>query len=125
MVRKRCEEYLEAIYGMIVSGENPGIRKLARVLGVKPSSVVEYLRKMCEQGYIIYEQGGKINLTARGFRIAQEICRRHKLIKDFLIEIGVPEEIAEKDACYIEHGIHEVTLAKLEEFLEKKFLRTK
>lgn len=125
MVRKRCEEYLEAIYEMIASGESPGIRKLARALGVKPSSVVEYLRRMCEQGYITYEHGGKIGLTTRGFEIAQEICRRHKLIKDFLVGIGVPEDIAEKDACYIEHGIHEVTLAKLEEFLEKKFINIK
>lgn len=121
MVKKRCEEYLEAIYGMIASGENPGVRKLARTLGVKPSSVVEYLRKMCEQGYVTYEHGGKISLTNKGFEIAREICRRHRLIRDFLISIGVPEEIAEKDACYIEHGIHGVTLAKLEEFLEKKF----
>lgn len=117
--RKRVEEYLEIIYDMINSGEKPGIRKIARALGVKPSSVVEYLRKLCREGLIVYEKGGKIAFTEKGLEIAREIRRRHEIIKEFLIVIGVPEEIAEEDACYIEHGIHEETLKKIMEFLEK------
>ena len=52
----RAEDYLEAIYAMTKKGEKPGIRKLARILRVKPSSVIEYLRKLDEHGYVIYKR---------------------------------------------------------------------
>ncbi len=116
---KRAEDYLETIYELINKGERPGIRKIARMLGVKPSSVVDYLRKLCREGLVIYEKGGKIELTEKGLEIAREIRRRHEIIKEFLIRIGVPEDIANEDACYIEHGVHPETLDKIIEFLKK------
>ena len=109
----RAEDYLEAIYALVRKGEKPGIRKLARILGIKPSSVIEYLRKLDEQGYLVYKQGGIITLTEKGEELAKKIYERHKIIKEFLIKIGVPPEIAEEDACFIEHGLHDVTIEKL------------
>ncbi|MET1160111.1 MAG: metal-dependent transcriptional regulator [Thermoprotei archaeon] len=117
-VSRRAEEYLEAIYELISKGEKPGIRKLAKLLGVKPSSVLEYIRRLCREGLLKYEDG-KIEFTNKGFQIAQEIRKRHELIKEFLILIGVSEDIADQDACYIEHGVHEETLNKIMEFVKK------
>ncbi len=115
----RAEDYLEAIYAMMKKGEKPGIRKLARILGVKPSSVIEYLRKLDEQGYVVYKRGGIICLTSKGEEIAKKIYERHELIREFLLRIGVPPEIAEEDACFIEHGLHDVTIEKLLELMNK------
>jgi len=53
--RARMEDYLEAIYVMIINNEKPGVRALARRLNIKPSSVLEYLRKLDKEGYIVYE----------------------------------------------------------------------
>ncbi len=116
---RRAEDYLEAIYVMIINGERPRVRELARRLGVKPSSVVEYLRKLAEEGYIIYEKGGKIELTEKGMEIAKKVYRRHVIISKFLQKLGVPKEIAERDACFIEHYIHPITLEKIIEYLRK------
>ncbi len=116
---KRAEEYLEVIYQLIRRGEKPGVRKIARILGVKPSSALEYLRRLCREGLIIYQPGGDIELTGRGLEIAREISRRHEILRRFLIELGVPPEIADEDACYIEHGVHPETLEKIIEFLDK------
>jgi DtxR family Mn-dependent transcriptional regulator len=116
---KRVEDYLEAIYVMMKKGEKPGVRSLARRLGVKPSSVLEYLRRMDAEGYIRYMRGGRIILTEKGLEIAEKTYERHRIICDFLRELGVPPEIAELDACYIEHGIHVETLNKIIEFLKK------
>lgn len=119
IVSKRCEEYLEIIYCMVKRGEKPRVNRIARELGVKPSSVVEFLRKLREKGFIVYEAGGEIHLTEKGLDLAKSVFNRHQAIKRFLVSIGVSEEIAEKDACYIEHGIHEETLRKLIEFVNK------
>ncbi len=115
----RMEDYLEAIYVMILNGEKPGVRALARRLMVKPSSVLEYLRKLDSEGYIEYRKGGRIRLTEKGLKIAQQIYQRHRIISRFLQKLGVPKEIAEIDACYVEHGIHRETLEKIIEFLKK------
>ncbi|MEM1767744.1 MAG: metal-dependent transcriptional regulator [Desulfurococcaceae archaeon] len=119
MRKNRVEEYLETIYELYCCGERIGIRRLAKKLGVKPSSVIEYLKKLCEEGYIVYEKGGLIMLTNKGFEIAREIKNRHNVIKEFLKILGVSEEIAEIDACYIEHGVHEETIEKIQEFVNK------
>jgi len=116
--RKRVEDYLEVIYIMICNGEKPRIREIARRLNVKPSSVVEYLRRLHEEGYLIYEKGENITLTEKGLRLAKETYRKHQIITQFLIQLGVSKEIAEIDACYIEHGLHPETLEKIIEFLK-------
>jgi len=118
-ISRRAEEYLEVIYSLKSRGEKPGVRKIARILGVKPSSVVDYLRRLCREGYIIYRPGGEIELTEKGLEIARDIRRKHEIIREFLIRIGVPPDIADEDACYIEHGVHPETLEKIIEFLKK------
>jgi len=116
MKRKRLEEYLEAIYFLINKGERPGIRRLARELNVKPSTVLEYVRKLCSRGLIKYCDG-RIELTDKGLKIVEEIVHRHRVIRELLIYLGVPEDIADIDACYIEHGVHDETIKKIEDFL--------
>jgi DtxR family Mn-dependent transcriptional regulator len=115
----RAEDYLEAIYAMIQNGRRPRIRELARRLGVKPSSVVEYLKKLDEEGYIVYRKGGLIKLTEKGEEIAKKIYERHLLLTKFLVLLGVPRDIAEIDACYMEHGLHDETVKKISEFIKK------
>ncbi len=116
---RRAEEYLELIHIMLKNGERPKIREIARRLGVRPSSVVEYLKRLENKGYIVYEKGGHIYLTERGLRYAESIYERHKILTKFLELLGVPNDIAEEDACYIEHGIHDITLEKIIRFIKK------
>ena len=116
---KRFEDYLEAMYRLQRKGKVVRVRDLARVLKVKPPSVIEQLRKLSQHGFILYEKGEYIRLTKEGERIAKEILKKHEALRRFLRDIlMVPEEIADKDACYMEHGLHEITLSRIEKFLE-------
>ncbi|ADV64687.1 metal-dependent transcriptional regulator [Desulfurococcus mucosus] len=117
MDSQRVEEYLEVIYVLSSQGR-PRVREIARRLCVKPSSVVEFLRKLSSEGYIIYEKGGRIELTEKGLAVARDVHQRHRLLAEFLESIGVPREIAEEDACRMEHVLHPETVAKIREFLE-------
>ncbi|MHA1589336.1 MAG: metal-dependent transcriptional regulator [Candidatus Njordarchaeales archaeon] len=114
----REEEYLEAIYILSLKKKFIRIKDLSEILNVKPASVVDFLKKLKNRGLISYEKYNAIALTPEGERIAREIYKRHIIIKQFLIiALGVPEDIAEEDACYIEHGIHEETFKKIEEYV--------
>ena len=117
--RKRFEDYLEAMYRLQEKGKMARVRDLARMLKVKPSTVVEQLRKLSQQGLILYEKREYIRLTEEGERIAKEFLEKHEALRKFLRDIlMVPEDVAEKDACYIEHDIHEITLSRIKKFLE-------
>ncbi len=107
------------IHIMLKNGEKPKIREIARRLGVRPSSVVEYLKRLESKGYIVYEKGGHIYLTEKGLKYAESIYERHRILTKFLELLGVPHDIAEEDACYIEHGIHDITLEKIIRFIKK------
>lgn len=116
---KREEEYLEAMYILIKNKGVIRVKDLSRILNVKPASVVEYLDKLASKGLIRYEKYGSITFTKEGLEIAEEIYRRHVALKEFLtLILGVPKDIAEKDACYIEHGIHDETLDRLVKLVE-------
>jgi len=118
MDKERIEEYLEVIYVLSLKGR-PRVREIARRLCIKPSSVVEFLRKLANEGYIVYEKGGLIELTEKGYSVARDVFQRHELLASFLESIGVPREIAEEDACRMEHILHPETIEKIRKFLEK------
>ena len=42
--------------------------------------------------------------------IARKIYERHTILTDMLVYLGVPEEIASRDACKMEHGISDESL---------------
>ena len=116
---KREEEYLEAMYILVKNKGVIRVKDLSRILNVKPASVVEYPDKLASKGLVRYEKYGSITLTKEGLEIAEEIYRRHVALKEFLtLILGVPKDIAEKDACYIEHGIHDETLDRLVKLVE-------
>ncbi|WFO75108.1 metal-dependent transcriptional regulator [Desulfurococcaceae archaeon MEX13E-LK6-19] len=116
---KRFEDYLEAIYLLEKEKGVARVRDLSRLLGVKPSTVVEHLEKLSREGLVVYEKREYIRLTEKGMELAKQIYEYHKVVRRFLKEIlMLPEEIAEKDACYIEHGIHKDTIIRLKLFLE-------
>ncbi len=117
-ISKRAQEYLEAILVLEKKNGRARVKDLAERLGVKPSSVVEYLKRLDEKGYVRYRPGTRIRLTEKGRRVAEELYKRHLAIKEFLMLIGVSEDIADEDACYIEHGIHEETLERILGFIK-------
>ncbi len=115
----RAEDYLKCIYMLEETHGKVRIKDIAELMGVKPSSVIDYLRRLSQEGYIVYEPGKKIVLTEKGKNIAKQIYKTYETVKEFLILLGVPEDIAKIDACRIEHGLHEITLRKITEFIEK------
>lgn len=63
---------------------------------------------------------GAIILTPLGSSRAKEVVRRHTLLKRFLTEVlGVRAEVADEDACRMEHVISEETISRLIDHMER------
>ncbi|AFK22639.1 metal-dependent transcriptional regulator [Pyrococcus sp. ST04] len=94
------------------------VKDIARVLRVKPPSVVDALKKLAEKGLIEYEKYDRILLTEEGRKIAEETYSKHLLLTEFFTNVlGIPPDIAEEDACQFEHYVHDITIQRIKEFI--------
>ena len=100
-----AENYLETI--LILSKKLPVVRSvdIATELGFKKSSVSIAMKNLREKKHITVTDAGFIYLTDSGKEIAEMIYERHQFLSQWLIRLGVPSEIANQDACKIEHII--------------------
>ena len=102
------EDYLEAI---LILKEKYGIVRsvdIAKLLNVSKPGVNKAMNILKENGLIEKETYGDVILTPKGLEIASKIYKKHTTIKDFLIKLGVSEEVSDIDCCKIEHVISEI-----------------
>ena len=118
-IHESGENYLEAI--LVLNNKSGFVRSIdvANHLGVTKPSVSRAMSILKSDGYIDFAEDGQLTLTETGKRIAETMFERHQMLTDFLISLGVDEEIAVEDACRIEHVISAESFAKLREFVEK------
>ena len=111
------ENYLEAI--LMLSKKLPVVRSvdIANELGFKTSSVSIAMKKLRQENQMTVTDAGFIYLTDSGKEIANMIYERHEFISKWLIELGVPEEIATDDACQMEHVISRESFNAIKEYV--------
>ena len=113
------EDYLEAIF--LLSKERGAIRvkNISKKLGVKMPTVTHMLKTLGERGFIDYEKHEFLELTEKGRAIGEEINRRHNIIRRFLTDIlKIDSNVADEEACQMEHGMSPETLNRLAKFME-------
>lgn len=88
LISSSVEDYLKAIFQLSSEDEEKkaGTNQLAEYLGIKPASVSVMLKKLRTRELVSYEKYGRIGLTAKGWDIAVELIRRHRLWETFLYE---------------------------------------
>lgn len=112
------EDCLEAIYRLSEKEGNARISDIAIELGIAKPSVTETVTKLEKLGLVIHKKYRPVKLTVKGKEIARHVDCVHKVIKNFLTDIlGVNPQIAEEDACAMEHVISGDTLKKLIAFI--------
>jgi DtxR family Mn-dependent transcriptional regulator len=116
--RKTTEEYVEIIFVLQNRNGSAKTGEISSEMVIRPSSVTEMLQKLQEEGFILYEPYKGAQLTDAGKKLAQELMKKHKIIADFLEIIGVQRDLAEADACQIEHHVTRKTLQRLGKFVE-------
>lgn len=113
------EDYLEAIANLYRDEKVVKVRQLSRTLNVKMPSVTAAMQKLSEEGLVVHKKYGDIKLTPEGDRAAQDVIRRHRALSRFFAEgLNINKEIAEEDACKIEHVISPLSLERIVKFIE-------
>lgn len=115
------ENYLETI--LILQKRKGNVRSIdvANELNFTKASVSRAMSILKKDNYINMEPGGNIVLTEQGRKKASEILDRHVTLTKFISDIlKVDPEIAEKDACRIEHIISQETFNGIKNILSEK-----
>jgi DtxR family manganese transport transcriptional regulator len=112
-------DYVELIADLIDErGEARGT-DIAMRLGVANATVVKTLKRLQDQGLVTQEPYRAIFLTGDGWKMADEGRRRHKIVADFLLALGISSETARIDSEGIEHHVSEETLRAMARFLAR------
>lgn len=114
------EDYLEAIV-MLGGTTEQSIRPsdIARKMGVSKTSVGKAMTALRERGLVDQPYYGEATLTESGYAYGQATLKRHRYLTAFLEkEIGIPADIAEEEACMMEHAISDASFEKWSAFIE-------
>ncbi len=113
------EDYLEAIYHIVLEKKAARAKDIAIRLDVNNSSVTGALRSLAQKGFINYAPYDVITLTKEGNDIAENIVRKHEALLDFFVKVlEVEPEEAEETACKMEHSLSSTILSRLIRFME-------
>lgn len=112
------EDYLESI--LILSSQLDHVRSVdvASYLGFSKPSVSHAVKLLQEDGYLEINPNKYLLLTPKGRQAAEAVYKRHVFFSEMLENIGVPRDIAQADACRIEHIISEETFEAIQNFYQ-------
>ena len=114
------EDFVEALLMLEDQGLPLETTKVARLLNVSKPAVHQMGHELIDKGLITRKDYGDMTLTDAGRELARKVFNRHKILKQFLIELGVSEDVAEDDCCKIEHVISEETFEVIRKKIEEK-----
>ena len=114
-----AEDYIELIDDLIAATGEARAADIARSLGVTQATVTNTVARLVRDGLATSRPYRSIFLTKRGQAIAQWSRERHRIVREFLLAIGVSPETADDDLEGLEHHVSEETIAALKRLTER------
>ena len=111
------EMYLETI--LILSQRQRYVRSVdvADYMHFSKPSVSRAVSLLKQGEYLTVNSDGFLILTEAGREVAEKIYERHQVLTQLLVSLGVNKEVAEYDACKIEHDISDETFLALKRYV--------
>ena len=113
------EDYLETIFLLVEATKVARSRDIAARLKVNRSSVTGALQALSERGLVNYEPYGFVTLTKEGEGIAKKVLYRHRVLRDFMINVlSIDPVMANDTDCRMEHAVPKLVVDRLVAFAE-------
>ena len=113
-----AEDYVEAIEDILRTQPTCRVKDLAAKMEVSHVTVTRILQRLSAEGLIDKDPYGPCTLTDSGRAVARRSRRRHAVLLEFLLHIGVPAADARRDAEGMEHHVSDATLAAMRAVLQ-------
>jgi Mn-dependent DtxR family transcriptional regulator len=108
-IQESGEMYLESI--LVLKSKLGQVRSIDVVhhTGYSKPSISRALGLLRADGMVTMDDSGYIELTEEGKLRATKVYERHRILAEFFESIGVSAEVADSDACKVEHVISDET----------------
>jgi DtxR family manganese transport transcriptional regulator len=116
---ERSQDYVEVIADLIDAFGEARAVDIARRMGVTHVTVIKAIARLQRNGFVTTRPYRSIFLTETGRKLAEEARRRHAIVREFLIALGVKATTAEIDAEGIEHHVSDETLEVFTKFVRQ------
>ena len=114
-----AEDYVELIADLIKQTGEARVVDLSGRLGVTNATVTNTIQRLQRDGLVTCKPYRSIFLTQKGQELAATSRERHRIVREFLIALGVDAETADADAEGIEHHVSDATLGAFRRHLRK------
>lgn len=113
------ENYLKAIYSLEENNEKISLSALSKSIGVSIPTVNNMVKRLQQEGWVLYEKYRPILLTDSGRKVAAQIVRRHRLAEMFLVQnMGLGWEEVHDIAEDLEHVNSQTFFDRIDEMLD-------
>lgn len=113
-----AEDYTELVLDLIDAKGEARICDMAEHMGVSHVTTLRTVKRLERDGFLTTTPHQPVELTRKGKSTALLAKKRHQILLDFLIKIGVPKEVAAIDVEGIEHHISEKTLQVIQSHID-------
>jgi DtxR family transcriptional regulator, Mn-dependent transcriptional regulator len=111
------EDYIEVIYHLVEESDVARVKDIAERLNVRNASVTGALHALADRELVNYAPYDATTLTPQGLRVAEDVVRRHRTLRDFFVNVlSIEETAADEAACRMEHAVPAEVLQSLSDF---------
>ncbi len=111
-----AEDYVEVVLDLQEEFGEARMTEVAQRIGVAHPTVVKAMRRLEKEGLVELEPYRPVRLTPAGRELALACRTRHRIVKDFLVALGLSDAAAELEAEGMEHHVGKETLALMQKF---------
>jgi len=113
------EDYLEAIFHIVAEKGAARAKDICKGLKVNHSSVTCALKALASRKLVNYAPYDVVTLTPQGRGVAEDVIRRHEVLRDFFVKVlAIDEQVADEGACGMEHAVPRPILERLIQYIE-------
>jgi len=114
------EDYTELIDDLTAELGEARVTDIAARMGVAHPTATKAVARLKREGLATSRPYRGVFLTTTGAAMADRSRKRHRMVFDVLLALGVPPDAAEMDAEGIEHYVSQATLVAFAAFLGRQ-----
>ena len=109
-----AEDYVEAVFDVIEDLGECRVLDLSKYFDVSHVTVSRIVKRLQALGLLTTAPYRPIELTKKGAALAAQVRKRHEVVYEFLLWLGVDKKTAQIDSEGIEHHVSRKTLAAMQ-----------
>jgi 2-iminoacetate synthase len=123
-ITERMQDYLKTIASLCLAQGRATVTDIASARSVRVPTASEAVAALAKRGLVEHESYASVDLTPVGWQVANEMLNRHEVLVHLFTDVlGLPPDVADKEACTLEHAVAGETLEHVAAFVSRHSLR--